>query len=142
MDHSDYLKLLMDYFPTAVNTGHCLVFISEQWRVELREHKNPSFGQKGTNVPVIRVKIFKKALSGEFLGGHYVGRHGQMLKIKVAAPPEKGKANKALLEFLADTLNLKKTALEITAGHTSSIKQVFLTGVSIEAVESMYHKKS
>jgi hypothetical protein len=71
MGHSDYLKLLMDYFPTAVNTGHCLVFISEQWRVELREHKNPSFGQKGTNVPVIRVKIFKKALSGEFLGGHY-----------------------------------------------------------------------
>ncbi|MCE5186129.1 MAG: hypothetical protein LLF76_08410 [Planctomycetaceae bacterium] len=71
MGHADYLKLLMDYFPTAVHTGHCLVFISEHWRVELREHNNPSFGQKGPNPPVIRVKIFKKALSGEFLGGHY-----------------------------------------------------------------------
>jgi uncharacterized protein (TIGR00251 family) len=92
---------------------------------------------KKENGLVITVKVVPGSSRSEI-----VGRHGQMLKIKVAAPPEKGKANKALLEFLADTLNLKKTALEITAGHTSSIKQVFLTGVSIEAVESMYHKKS
>ncbi|MHC4132873.1 MAG: hypothetical protein ACYSR3_12925 [Planctomycetota bacterium] len=29
------LKILQDYFPTAVFTGKCLVFISEEWRVEL-----------------------------------------------------------------------------------------------------------
>jgi len=61
----------MDYFPTAVNTGDSIVFISENWRVELREHHNPRFGQYGTSTPVIRVKIHKKALSGEFLPGHY-----------------------------------------------------------------------
>jgi hypothetical protein len=71
MSHSDILKLLADYFPTAVNTGHCLVFISEEWRVELKEHKNPNFGQKALNVPVIRIKVFKKALNGEFVPGHY-----------------------------------------------------------------------
>lgn len=65
------------------------------------------------------------------------GCHGDMLKIKIAAPPEKGKANKALIDFLARTLNLKKNAIEITAGHTSSIKQVFLAGASVEAVKSI-----
>ena len=71
MSRSDMLKLLMDYFPTAVNTGHCLVFISEDWRVELKEQNNPNFGQKNINIPVIRVKVFKKALNGEFVQGHY-----------------------------------------------------------------------
>ncbi|MBC8378072.1 MAG: hypothetical protein H8E62_02770 [Planctomycetes bacterium] len=71
MSQANVLKLLLDYFPTAVNTGNCLVFISENWRVELREHQNPRFGQNGRSVPVIRVKIFKKALNGEFVQGHY-----------------------------------------------------------------------
>ncbi len=69
------LKSLYDYFPTAVNTGKSLVFISEDWRVELTEHKNNDFSA-GLNVPsVIRVKIFKKALSGEFVPGHYEDFH-------------------------------------------------------------------
>lgn len=71
MGQSDYLKLLMDYFPAAVHTGQCLVFISENWRVELREHKDPVFGQKRSNIPVIRVRTFRKTLNGEFLGGHH-----------------------------------------------------------------------
>jgi len=71
MASSNILKLLLDYFPTAVYTGQCIVFISENWRVELREHHNPSFGQNGGSIPVIRVKVFKKALNGEFVHGHY-----------------------------------------------------------------------
>lgn len=67
----DVLKLLYDYFPTAVFTGSSLVFISEDWKVELREHKCRNFGSTMQNVPVIRVKIFKKALNGEFISGHY-----------------------------------------------------------------------
>jgi hypothetical protein len=64
------LKLLRDYFPTAVFTGKCLVFISEDWRVALTEHKDSDFS-KGANEPaVIRVRIFKKALNGEFVQGH------------------------------------------------------------------------
>jgi hypothetical protein len=71
MATSDRLKLLTEYFPTAINTGQCLVFISEDWRVELREQKNPTFGQNSNTVPIIRVKVFKKALNGEFVPGHY-----------------------------------------------------------------------
>ena len=66
----DILKLLYDYFPTAVYTGKCLVFISDQWRIELTESKSTNFSQGGKQTPVIRVRIFQKALSGEFLEGH------------------------------------------------------------------------
>jgi len=65
------LRLLCDYFPTAVFTGKCLVFVSEDWRVELTEHKDSDFSQKTEQPSVIRVRIFKKTLNGELLPGHY-----------------------------------------------------------------------
>jgi hypothetical protein len=65
------LKLLYDYFPTAVNTGKCLVFISEDWRVELTEHKDSDFTKGGFQPALIRVRIFKKAINGEFAPGHH-----------------------------------------------------------------------
>ena len=67
----ELLKLLRDYFPMAVFTGKCLVFISEDWRVELTEHKESDFSKSGGEPSVIRVRIFKKALNGEFVPGHY-----------------------------------------------------------------------
>ena len=71
MSRSGILKILADFFPTAINTGHCLIFISEDWRVELKEHKSSYFGQNRKDIPVIRIKVFKKALNGEFIPGHY-----------------------------------------------------------------------
>lgn len=65
------LKSLCEYFPTAVFTGKCLVFISEDWRVELTEHKDNDFSSSENDAPVIRVRIFKKAMNGEFVPGHY-----------------------------------------------------------------------
>jgi hypothetical protein len=65
------LKLLRDYFPMAVFTGKCLVFISEDWRVELSEHKDSDFSKADAEPAVIRVRIFKKALNGQFVAGHY-----------------------------------------------------------------------
>jgi len=65
------LKLLRDYFPTAVFTGKCLVFISEDWRVELTEHKDSDFSKADVEPSIIRVRIFKKALNGDFIPGHY-----------------------------------------------------------------------
>jgi hypothetical protein len=65
------LKLLRDYFPMAVFTGKCLVFISQDWRVELSEHKDSDFSEADAEPAVIRVRIFKKALNGQFVAGHY-----------------------------------------------------------------------
>jgi len=55
----------------AVFTGRCLVFISEAWRVELTEHKDDDFSKSDAEPSIIRVKISKKALDGEFIPGHY-----------------------------------------------------------------------
>ena len=66
------------------------------------------------------------------------GTYGQMLKIKVAAPPEKGKANKAILEFLAKQLGIRKNALQITSGQTSCIKQIWIEGVTEKDVKKIY----
>ena len=46
------------------------------------------------------------------------------IKINVTAIPEKGKANKALLAFLAKTLSVPKTCLEITSGETDRYKKI------------------
>lgn len=65
------LKQLCDYFPMAVFTGKCLVFISEDFRVELTEHKENDFSKNVKQWPVIRVRVYKRALSGEYLEGHF-----------------------------------------------------------------------
>ncbi len=67
----DVLKVLYEYFPAAVYTGRSLVFVSEQWRVELTSHKADNFSKIGKEIPLIRVRISKKALNGEFIPGHY-----------------------------------------------------------------------
>jgi hypothetical protein len=66
----DTLKTLYEYFPASVFTGKALVFISEDWRIELTEHQDTDFSKK-KHRPIIRVKVFKKALNGEFVPGHY-----------------------------------------------------------------------
>ena len=53
-----------------------------------------------------------------------------MIKIRVAAAPEKGKANQCLIAFLAGQLGVKKNAIEIIAGQTSPIKQIRVAGLS------------
>jgi uncharacterized protein (TIGR00251 family) len=66
------------------------------------------------------------------------GHHGQAYKIKIAAPPEKGKANKMLVAFLAGELNIKKNAIQIKNGKTSCVKQIVLRGVTKQDVQSHF----
>ena len=60
------------------------------------------------------------------------GLLGGMVKVKVAAPAEKGKANKALSGFLAKKLGLRKQDVTITSGKTSAVKQIQINGISEE----------
>jgi uncharacterized protein len=59
---------------------------------------------------------------------------GGMLKIKLAAAPEKDKANQSLVEFLADTLGIKKNTVKITSGQTSPVKTIQIADVSVESL--------
>ena len=58
------------------------------------------------------------------------GTLGDMIKIRVAAAPEKGKANECLVAYLAQQLGVKKNAIEILSGHTNPVKQVRVAGIS------------
>jgi len=51
-----------------------------------------------------------------------VGVHGGALKLSVAAAPERGKANRAVVKLLADTLGLPCSDVKITSGKTSQDK--------------------
>jgi uncharacterized protein len=53
-----------------------------------------------------------------------VGLYGDRLKIRLAAPPEKGAANRELIDFLARVLDLPKSSLKLTAGAQSRSKVV------------------
>lgn len=61
-----------------------------------------------------------------------LGVHDGALRVAVAAAPEKGKANKELLAFLAKTLGIKKDSLELSAGEASRDKRVLIQGLSAE----------
>lgn len=80
---------------------------------------------------MLRVKVVPGASRTRVLG-----RHGDRIRIAVAAPPEKGKANSALLEFLAPTCGLRVRDLAVEAGHTSPQKTVRLQGISPQAVSA------
>jgi uncharacterized protein (TIGR00251 family) len=62
------------------------------------------------------------------------GLHGDMLKVRVSAAPEKGKANKCLCECLAQVLGVKKKAVSVVSGQTSPAKRVEVLGISKETV--------
>jgi uncharacterized protein (TIGR00251 family) len=55
-----------------------------------------------------------------------VGLHGDRLKIKVAAPPVDGEANKRCIRFLAKCLSVPRSTLQIISGHNSRNKRVLL----------------
>lgn len=56
-----------------------------------------------------------------------VGREGDEVRVKVSAPPDGGKANKAVCKVVADALGLPKSAVEVASGHTSRHKRLSIS---------------
>ncbi|MBV1905877.1 MAG: DUF167 domain-containing protein [Pseudomonadales bacterium] len=63
-----------------------------------------------------------------------VGWLGNYLKLRVTAPPAKGKANKAAIETLAHALNVPKTAIKIVSGSTHPVKTIEVSCLSEKQV--------
>ena len=63
-----------------------------------------------------------------------VGLHGAALKIRLAAPPVDGKANQALIDFLAGQLGIPKQRVDLIAGASSRAKRVRINGITAAAV--------
>ncbi|OWW19047.1 DUF167 domain-containing protein [Noviherbaspirillum denitrificans] len=67
-----------------------------------------------------------------------IGVLDDALKIRLQAQPIEGKANDALVRFLADMLSVPKSAVTITHGHTNKRKMIEVTapGITIERVRN------
>jgi len=63
------------------------------------------------------------------------GRHGDAVKIRIAAPPVDGAANAELLRFLAARLGVPATRLTIVAGASGRRKTVAVEGMERERIE-------
>lgn len=62
------------------------------------------------------------------------GVHGDALKIRLAAPPVDGKANAALIAFVADRLGLAKSAVSLKSGQTSRRKVLEVSAAPADTV--------
>jgi uncharacterized protein (TIGR00251 family) len=63
------------------------------------------------------------------------GIHAGALQVMVTQAPEKGKANKAIIELLAGKLDLRRNQLELLAGETSPHKKFLVLGIAAEELE-------
>ena len=61
------------------------------------------------------------------------GRHGDAVRIRVAAPPVDGAANTELVRFMAQRLGVSRGAVTIARGQSSRTKTVTIEGISTDA---------
>jgi uncharacterized protein len=84
-------------------------------------------------MPAKDVKIDLKVTPGSSRN-EVVGLTNGVWRIKIAAPPDKGKANKELIDFLSKRLGLRKGSLLILKGQTAHNKVVSVEGLTLEEV--------
>ena len=80
---------------------------------------------------ILEIKAVPNAARSEI-----VGWLGEVLKIKLHAPPVAGKANTELCAFLAKQLGLPKGSITIATGNTSRLKRVRIEGMTLDEVHT------
>ncbi len=70
------------------------------------------------------------------------GEHGNAIKIKLRAPAFEGKANSALISFLADELNISQRAIVLEHGQKSRHKLIRIDGLTKEEVRRRLRVRS
>ena len=81
------------------------------------------------------VKVVPRASKNQI-----VGKESGAIKIRLNAPPVEGKANEALVKFLAETLGVRRAQIEIVTGHASRHKIVRVRGVTANQIENLVPK--
>ena len=76
---------------------------------------------------MFRVRVQPGASKNEI-----VGVQQDALKIRISAPPVEGKANRALVQFLAEQLTVKRSQVEILNGHATRRKTIHIIGQGIQ----------
>ncbi len=78
----------------------------------------------------VRVRVVPGAKSAAV-----VGRHGESWKVRVTAPPERGRANVAVVELLSTRLGVSARDVAVVSGASGRDKVVEVRGVSAEEAE-------
>ncbi len=78
-------------------------------------------------------KASKSAIDGVAPDAH----GGAVVKVRVTAAPEKGKANDALIKLLAKETGIAKTRIQIAAGATDRRKSLFIKGETRELMQNL-----
>jgi uncharacterized protein (TIGR00251 family) len=89
----------------------------------------------GSNGVILEIKAGPGAQKSSICG-----EYGGALKVKVAAPADKGKANRELEEFLAVVFGISKSRVEVVSGKASRQKQVLLRGMTEKAAAEIVKK--
>lgn len=85
------------------------------------------FDVSGTDeAPVIVLRVVAHPGAGR---SAVVGIHGDALKVKVGAPPVGGRANRALVELVAELFGVTPARVSVTSGEASRIKRLRIEGV-------------
>jgi len=80
----------------------------------------------------LRVRVVPGARRSEV-----VGRLGDAWKLRVAAPPERGRANGELVGLLARTLHVPRTSVRVARGHTTGEKLVEVQDLTRDEAEAL-----
>ena len=82
---------------------------------------------------VLNIRVVPRASKTEVQGVL-----GDMLKIRLQAPPVDGKANAALVEFLAATLGIAKSNIILLTGETGRAKRVLIRGLDDAGIRRLW----
>ena len=94
--------------------------------------------QKPTSVNLqsrIKVKVLPRSSKNQI-----IGQEGDLFKVKLTSPPVEGKANKALIEFLAKKLGIPKAHMQIKSGKSSKLKSILIHGLTLEEITQSLNK--
>ncbi|MBE9581247.1 MAG: YggU family protein [Proteobacteria bacterium] len=81
--------------------------------------------------------IFKITVQPRGSRNEIAGLQGDAMKIRLTAPPVEGAANKMCVEFLAKSLKMRKSVVEIVRGHASRSKKVLVRSATRKEIESL-----
>lgn len=85
---------------------------------------------------VLNFKVIPGASTTEFSD-----LKAEVIRVRVSAPPEKGKANKELIRFLAKSLGIPKANIVLLSGETSRKKRMLVNGMAKDEVMQNLHRK-
>jgi uncharacterized protein (TIGR00251 family) len=87
-------------------------------------------GRRDGNDLVLEVRVHPRASRTEF-----AGTLGDRVRVRLQAPPVDGRANAALVEFLADAFDVPRARVSIEHGHSGRDKRVRIRGLSPVAAQ-------